>query len=62
MWGRFVQRYSWREVQDLYELPDGPARNLQAHYNIAPTDPVEVVRQTADGPTELVSMHWGLVP
>src|SRR5712671_3980958 len=25
----------------LYELPDGPARNFQARYNIAPTDPVE---------------------
>jgi putative SOS response-associated peptidase YedK len=46
----------------LYELPDGPARNLQAHYNIAPTDPVEVVRPAANGATELVSMRWGLVP
>jgi putative SOS response-associated peptidase YedK len=62
MCGRFVQRYDWNEVQDLYELPDGPARNLQAHYNIAPTDPVEVVRLDADGATELVSTRWGLVP
>jgi len=37
---RFVQRYDWHEVQDLYELPAGPTRNLQAHYNIAPIDPV----------------------
>ncbi len=49
MCGRFVQRYGWHEIQDLYELPAGPARNLQAHYNIAPTDPVEVVRLGADG-------------
>ena len=62
MCGRFVQRYTWHEVQDLYELPDGPARNLQPHYNIAPTDPVEVVRPAADGAVELVSMRWGLVP
>jgi len=62
MCGRFVQRYSWHEVQDLYELPDGPARNLQAHYNVAPTDPVEVVRQAPGGAPELVSMRWGLVP
>jgi putative SOS response-associated peptidase YedK len=59
MCGRFVQRYTWDEVQDLYELPDGPARNLQAHYNIAPTDPVEVVRPAAAGGVELVSMRWG---
>jgi putative SOS response-associated peptidase YedK len=39
--------------QDLYDLPDGPARNLPAHYNIAPTDPVEVVRPAANGATEL---------
>jgi putative SOS response-associated peptidase YedK len=62
MCGRFVQRYGWHEVQDLYELPAGPARNLQAHYNIAPTDPVEVVRLDTDGAIELVSMRWGLVP
>jgi putative SOS response-associated peptidase YedK len=38
MCGRFVQRYTWDDIQDLYDLPDGPARNLQAHYNVAPTD------------------------
>jgi putative SOS response-associated peptidase YedK len=41
--------------------PGGPARNLQAHYNIAPTDPVGVVRPAA-GAVELVSTRWGLVP
>jgi putative SOS response-associated peptidase YedK len=62
MCGRFVQRHTWHEVQVLYELPDGPARNLQAHYNVAPTDPVEVARPAADAATELVSMRWGLIP
>ncbi len=60
MCGRFVQRYTWQEVQELYELPDGPARNLQAHYNVAPTDPVDAVKLTTDGAIELVSMRWGL--
>ena len=41
MCGRFTQRYSWSEIHDLYGLA-GPARNLQPHYNIAPTDPVDV--------------------
>jgi putative SOS response-associated peptidase YedK len=58
MCGRFVQRYIWDDVQDLYELSDGPARNRQAHYNVSPTDPVGVVRYAANGATELVSMRW----
>src|SRR6266446_5155920 len=55
-------RYTWDDIQDLYELPDGPARNLQAHDNVAPTDPVEVVRPAANGTAELISMRWGLIP
>jgi putative SOS response-associated peptidase YedK len=62
MCGRFVQRYTWDDIQDLYDLPDGPARNLQAHYNVAPTDPVDVVKLATGGTTELVSMRRGLVP
>src|SRR5260370_40645298 len=61
MCGRFTQRYSWSEIQDLYDLT-GAARNLQPHYNIAPTDPVDVVRPAAGVAAELVSMRWGLVP
>jgi putative SOS response-associated peptidase YedK len=62
MCGRFVQRYTWDDIQESYELPDGPARNLQAHYNVAPTDPINVVRAAAGGQAELVSMRWGLIP
>jgi hypothetical protein len=40
------------EIQDLYDLPDGPPRSLPAHYNIAPTAPVEVARLDADGASE----------
>ncbi len=60
MCGRFTQRYTWRDLQDLYALV-GAARNLQPHYNIAPTDPVDVVIPD-DGANRLVSMRWGLVP
>jgi len=60
MCGRFTQRYTWREIADLYGLT-GAARNLQAHYNIAPTDTVEVVK-LANGANELVPMRWGLIP
>src|SRR5215468_1485351 len=36
--------------------------NDQPHYNIAPTDPVDVVRPTTASAVELASMRWGLVP
>jgi putative SOS response-associated peptidase YedK len=60
MCGRFTQRYTWRDIQDLYALV-GAARNLQAHYNIAPTDAVDAV-VSGDGVSKLVPMRWGLIP
>jgi putative SOS response-associated peptidase YedK len=60
MCGRFTQRYTWRDIQALYGLP-GAARNLQAHYNIAPTDAVAAIVR-GGGADTLVSMRWGLVP
>jgi putative SOS response-associated peptidase YedK len=61
MCGRFTQKFTWHEIRDLYELT-GAARNLQTHYNIAPTDKVEVVRPSVGGTTELVPMRWGFIP
>jgi putative SOS response-associated peptidase YedK len=61
MCGRFTQRYTWREIWDLHDLA-GAARNLRAHYNIAPTDTVDVVRSAEGGATDLVPMRWGLIP
>jgi putative SOS response-associated peptidase YedK len=61
MCGRFTQRYTWDDIQDLYGLMGAP-RNLQAHYNIAPTDTIDVVNPAGDGANRLVPMRWGLVP
>jgi putative SOS response-associated peptidase YedK len=61
MCGRFTQGYTWREIHDLYSLT-GAARNVQAHYNIAPTDTVDVVKVANSDTTELVSMRWVLIP
>jgi putative SOS response-associated peptidase YedK len=61
MCGRFTQRYTWREIQDLYGLM-GATRNLQPHYNIAPTDTVDVVKPVDRRTNHLVSMRWGLIP
>lgn len=60
MCGRFAQRYTWRDIEALYGLI-GAARNLQAHYNLVPTDAVDAV-VPAGGASQLVSMRWGLVP
>ena len=36
MCGRFTQHYTWSEVLQFLRV-FGPPRNLQPHYNIAPT-------------------------
>src|SRR5579862_9721576 len=61
MCGRFTQKYSWREVHEFLGV-FGTPRNLQPHYNLAPTTIVDVIRHDAEGRRELVSMRWGLVP
>jgi putative SOS response-associated peptidase YedK len=61
MCGRLTGRYTWREIRELYGLT-GASRNLQAHYNIAPADALDVVKPVVDGTSELVSMRWGLIP
>jgi len=60
MCGRFTQAYTWHELVTLYRLTQA-AVNLQPHYNIAPTDRVDVVSMR-DGKAELAPMRWGLVP
>ena len=61
MCGRFTQHYTWQEIHTFLSV-FGPARNLQPHYNIAPTDTVDVIRLDKDGKRELLSMRWGLIP
>jgi len=60
MCGRFTQAYTWHDLVALYSLTQ-PAANLQPHYNLAPTDRVDVVT-TRDGEPQLVPMRWGLIP
>ena len=60
MCGRFTQKYTWRELVELYRLTQ-PARNLEPRYNVAPTTTIDVLR-VREGACELVPMRWGLVP
>ena len=61
MCGRFTQRYTWSEVLEFLRV-FGPPRNLQPHYNIAPTMTVDVIRLDKDGKREVVPMRWALIP
>src|SRR3954454_13479609 len=61
MCGRFTQNYTWAEVHAFLSVL-GPPRNLQPHYNIAPTRTIDVIRLNQDGKRELVPMRWGLIP
>ena len=60
MCGRFSQFHSWREVHTYLNVC-GPARNLPARYNVAPTQEAAVVRQGTKG-RALDFLRWGLVP
>jgi hypothetical protein len=59
--GRFTQHYTWQEIHTFLSV-FGPARNLQPHYNIAPTDTLDLIRLDKDCRRELLPMRWGLIP
>lgn len=48
------------EIADLFGLSDNPS--VQPRYNMAPSQPIPVLRSTAQGGRELVVMRWGLIP
>lgn len=64
MCGRFTLRAPASQIAEQFALFDVPA--LTPRYNIAPTQPVPVVRLQPGGgeqpQRELVHLHWGLIP
>jgi putative SOS response-associated peptidase YedK len=62
MCGRFTNRYTWRELVELYRLSDpGRLPNWPPRYNIAPTQEVPVVRRMGEE-RRADLLRWGLVP
>lgn len=60
MCGRFTLRSSMSDVAKVFAVAhEGEVAPL---FNIAPTQNVMAVRAAADGPRELCSLRWGLVP
>jgi putative SOS response-associated peptidase YedK len=60
MCGRFTLTVSARVLADLFQIEELP--NLEPRYNIAPTQPVLIVRVTAASRREFAETRWGLIP
>ena len=60
MCGRFVLENSPEQLTKVYRLSNTP--DLSPRYNIAPSQPVAIVRQHNGGERELALVQWGLIP
>lgn len=59
MCGRFAQRRSPKTLAKQFQVTEVP--NIEARYNIAPTQNILAVQETPDG-REMKWLKWGLVP
>lgn len=62
MCGRFTLSVSAEDLARLFALAPSQVPPLLPRYNIAPTQPVVVVRTDRAGDREAVFMRWGLIP
>ncbi len=61
MCGRYTQRQSSEAIAKAFQVANVPP--LTPRYNIAPTQAVAAVLQTAEHPERYLEMlHWGLIP
>lgn len=60
MCGRFTSLLSPELLAVIYEI-FGPPESTP-RYNIAPSQPVSIIRQNAAGQRELATVKWGLIP
>lgn len=60
MCGRFALDTPSETLGDLFEVDAAPS--MRPRYNIAPTQPVAVVRRAPAGGREMLLVHWGLIP
>jgi putative SOS response-associated peptidase YedK len=63
MCARITATTTGTEIADLFGLAyDLTAEAARPRFNVAPSQPVPVIRTRPDGAREVVSMQWGLVP
>jgi putative SOS response-associated peptidase YedK len=57
MCGRYTLSTPGEVIAELFDLPESP--RLAPRWNIAPTQPVAVVRTAGTGGRELAALDWG---
>ncbi|RIV35968.1 SOS response-associated peptidase [Micromonospora radicis] len=62
MCGRYATTRSAGDLSGLFDSVDETGGGLGADYNVAPTDPVPLVRVSPHGHRALCLGRWGLVP
>jgi putative SOS response-associated peptidase YedK len=63
MCGRYATARSSADLSDLFDADDDTGDGLSPDYNVAPTDPVPVVRMSRSADARVLSkVSWGLVP
>lgn len=60
MCGRFTFHADARALADYFDVADAP--DLEARYNIAPTQLVPVLREDQHGARRVALVRWGLIP
>lgn len=61
MCARITLTTTTAEIVDLFGLSSDPGRPRPRRYNVAPSQPIPVVR-VASGKRELADLRWGLIP
>lgn len=60
MCGRYSLSQSGETIASAFDLADIPT--VSPHYNIAPTQPVPVIRAVEGAEREFTYLNWGLIP
>jgi putative SOS response-associated peptidase YedK len=63
MCGRYASTRSAADLASLFDALDETEGDLRPDYNVAPTDPVPIVRRSSRATSSVLSVaRWGLVP
>jgi putative SOS response-associated peptidase YedK len=60
MCGRATLTTPGNELAELFRLDEAP--DLEPRYNIAPTQPIPLIKSRREGPRRVELVRWGLIP